>query len=79
MDESPLRSALKGLSWRVVATVTTILIALLITGDTVKAFQIGGIEFVAKFAVYYAHERAWLRVPFGKSRPSLAEPDSGVV
>ena len=67
MDESPLRSALKGFTWRLVATMTTVLIVLLITNDTVKAFQIGGIEFVAKFFVYYAHERVWLRLPYGKS------------
>ena len=64
--ESPLRSAMKGLTWRILATLTTILIVYCITGEPAKALQIGAIEFVAKFVVYYCHERAWLRVSFGQ-------------
>ncbi|HJN88871.1 MAG TPA: DUF2061 domain-containing protein [Verrucomicrobiota bacterium] len=74
--ESPLRSAMKGLTWRMVATFTTILIVYYITGEQAKALQIGAIEFVAKFVVYYCHERAWLRVSFGQSRvESGGNPD----
>ncbi|HJO08352.1 MAG TPA: DUF2061 domain-containing protein [Verrucomicrobiota bacterium] len=64
--ESPLRSAVKGLTWRILATLTTILIVYCITGEPAKALQIGAIEFVAKFVVYYCHERVWLRVSFGQ-------------
>ena len=64
--ESPLRSALKGFTWRLVATCTTIVIVYCITGEQAKALQIGGIEFVAKFVVYYLHERAWVRISFGQ-------------
>ena len=64
--ESPLRSALKGFTWRLVATCTTIVIVYCITGEQAKALQIGAIEFVAKFVVYYLHERAWVRVSFGQ-------------
>lgn len=63
--ESPLRSIMKGLTWRVLATITTILIALIITGEAETAMKIGSIEFVAKFLVYYFHERAWARVTLG--------------
>jgi uncharacterized membrane protein len=68
LTESPLRSAVKGFTWRLVATFTTILIVYLITGEQAKALQIGAIEFVTKFVVYYFHERAWLRVSFGQGR-----------
>ena len=57
--ESHLRSFLKALSWRVVATTTTAIIAWFITGDISTAIAIGSIEFVAKFFIYYGHERAW--------------------
>ena len=57
--ESHLRSLLKALSWRVVATTTTAIIAWFITGDVATAVAIGGIEFIAKFFIYYGHERAW--------------------
>ena len=65
VTESSMRSVLKGFTWRLVATFSTIVIAYLITGETKTALQIGGIEFVAKIAVYYLHERIWLRIPFG--------------
>ena len=66
--ESHLRSLLKALSWRVVATTTTAIIAWFITGDVATAIAIGGIEFVAKFFIYYGHERAWQLVPRGTIR-----------
>lgn len=66
--ESPLRSALKAFSWRIVATTTTALIALFITGDVGTALSIGAIEFVLKFFIYYFHERAWALVPHGTFR-----------
>jgi len=61
--DSHVRSLLKALSWRVVATLTTSLIAYFIVGDITTAVTIGSIEFVLKFFIYYAHERAWTLVP----------------
>mgnify|MGYP005657648185 FL=1 len=66
--ESRLRSLLKALSWRVVATTTTAIIAWFITGDVATAIAIGSIEFVAKFFIYYGHERAWQLVRRGTIR-----------
>ena len=66
--ESHLRSLLKAFSWRIVATTTTGIIAWFITGDIMTAITIGSIEFVAKFFIYYAHERAWQLVPRGSIR-----------
>ncbi len=73
--ESHLRSLLKGISWRCVATVDTIVVALLAIwwlraefsfdeaiGDAVK---IGFYEFFVKLAVYYVHERVWERLRTG--------------
>ena len=66
--ESRLRSVIKGVSWRVIATLTIIIIAYLKTGDVTLALQIGAIEFVVKFILYYIHERAWAQVPRGYFR-----------
>ena len=66
--ESHIRSLLKGLTWRVLATCTTMTIAWLTTGDVSLALKIGSIEFFAKFLIYYLHERAWLLVPSGAIR-----------
>ena len=82
--ESHLRSLLKAASWRVVATLTTGLIAWFITGELETAVMIGSIEFVLKFVIYYAHERAWQLVPrggirslFTKIRGTGSKPESG--
>jgi uncharacterized membrane protein len=68
MRESRLRSALKALSWRVLATTTIICIAWFTTGDVSMALEIGFIEFFIKFALYYLHERAWQLAPRGSIR-----------
>lgn len=68
MKDSHLRSLIKGLTWRILATSTTILVAYMITGKTDLALKIGAIEFFAKLLVYYFHERAWLLVPLGTIR-----------
>ena len=69
--ESRLRSILKAASWRVLATLTTIVIAYLITGKIDDALKIGAVEVVAKMAIYYFHERAWARLPLGTLRKLL--------
>ncbi len=63
-EESHLRSVIKGISWRFIATTDTILVVLLVTclfdecsiGDALK---IGAIEFILKLLIYYFHERIW--------------------
>lgn len=66
--ESHLRSLLKATSWRILATITTTVIAFFIIGEIETALTIGGIEFILKFLIYYAHERAWQRIPRGGIR-----------
>ncbi len=68
MKESHLRSVLKGVTWRILATLTTVTIAFFITGDVKSALTIGGIEFFGKLLLYYLHERAWQMVPSGSIR-----------
>ena len=56
---SHARSLAKALTWRVTATLTTAVIAYMVTGELGTAAVIGGIEFILKFFIYYGHERAW--------------------
>ena len=74
--ESRTRSILKALSWRVVATTTIITIAYFTTGDIDEALRIGAIEFFIKFALYYAHERAWQMAPRGTVRKLFSKKSS---
>eukprot|EP00934_Nitzschia_sp_Nitz4_P000762 Nitzschia sp. Nitz4//scaffold111_size72815//41780//42082//NITZ4_005791-RA/size72815-processed-gene-0.54-mRNA-1//1//CDS//3329533183//762//frame0 len=61
-EESHTRSLLKGFTWRVVATMSTVTIAWFVTGEVGQAFKIGLVEFFAKLAIYYVHERIWARI-----------------
>ena len=61
--DSRLRSLVKAASWRVIATLTTMLITWWVTANVNAAMLVGSVEFVAKFVIYYAHERVWLRLP----------------
>lgn len=64
--EKHIRSIIKTLSWRVTATVTTILLVWIITGQLAAAFTIGGIEVFLKILLYYLHERTWDKAKFGR-------------
>lgn len=64
-QDSLFRSVLKGLVWRVFSTALTVSIILVVFHDTVQieqALKIGGLEFVLKFLVYFAHERLWVQI-----------------
>ena len=64
------RSFAKALSWRVTGTIDTMVISLIITGSVKLAAAIGFTEVVTKSLLYYFHERAWLRIPYGRGTPS---------
>ena len=64
---SHLRSIFKGISWRIVATTDTILVVLFVTcllGECSleNAIKIGASEFLLKLAIFYFHERIWLKI-----------------
>lgn len=65
--EKRVRSVAKTISWRIVATSTTILLVFLFTGDFVISASVGLLEVVAKIAFYYVHERMWNMSNFGKA------------
>ena len=73
--ESRLRSAVKGISWRLLATTITGLTAFILSKDVWLAVKIAMIEFPAKFIIYYAHERAWAAVPMGSVRAWFGSGD----
>lgn len=56
---SHLTSLVKGISWRVVGTLDTIMIAYFITGKIHMAVSIGSVEIFTKIFLYYVHDRAW--------------------
>jgi uncharacterized membrane protein len=69
MVEKPYRSLVKAISWRATGTVDTIVVSLIVTGQLKLAVSIGAIELVTKICLYYAHERIWNRLSFGRVKP----------
>ena len=65
MEKSKKRHLTKTFTWRITATLTTMIIAWLVTGDPFTGLTIGGLEFFIKMPVYYFHERAWYKSNFG--------------
>jgi len=66
--ETNQRSIVKGISWRVVATATTVIIIYFFFGRLDLAIAAGLIESVLKVGLYWAHERAWFKVRWGKKK-----------
>jgi adenylylsulfate kinase len=66
--ETNIRSIAKGVSWRIVATTTTIIIVYVFFGRLDLAIAAGLIETVLKIALYWAHERIWQNVRWGKKK-----------
>ena len=64
--ETTRRSLVKSLSWCVWATMITMVVAFVITGETTFAIEIGLLDTVIKFVSYFGHERIWVRIPYGK-------------
>jgi uncharacterized membrane protein len=60
MTESHFRSIIKGVSWRVVGTIDTIILSFILTGHIKTALKIGFTEVITKVVLYYLHERVWI-------------------
>ena len=62
---SAWRSVAKTVTWRLLGTFLTVLVAYAVTQNLHLALLIGGIEVLAKFALYFGHERLWARIGLG--------------
>lgn len=58
-SDSQSKSLVKSISWRILGTLDTIIIAWILTGTLSVALSIGSIEIFTKFILYYGHERLW--------------------
>lgn len=65
MHETHRRSILKGITWRFVASVTTMAIVFFATGDLILVASVGAADVVVKILFYYLHERFWGSVRWG--------------
>ena len=61
------RTIIKTLTWRVTASLTTFLIAWILTGDLLIGISIGSVEAIAKILLYFFHERICNSISWAKS------------
>lgn len=59
------RSIAKTVSWRVLGSIDTFVIAFVVTGEAKFGATIAGAEVITKIVLYYLHERGWAHVKWG--------------
>ncbi len=67
------RHLAKAVTWRLVATTTTVIIVGFGTGDWRVGIAVGGIELPTKMLLYYLHERFWYKFVGLGVGPATAE------
>ena len=58
------RTIAKTITWRILASLTTFIIAWILTGDLLIGASIGSLEAIAKIFLYYFHERIWTNLSY---------------
>jgi uncharacterized membrane protein len=66
------RSVAKAVTWRLTGSIDTFILSLLITGSIKIAGSISLVEMVTKILLFYLHERAWVLIPWGKSKVTVS-------
>lgn len=72
------RSGAKAVTWRAIATTTTMTLVYLFTGEIDLSLEIGLLDVIAKLALYILHERAWNRVTYGRDMQAHSGLDSAL-
>jgi uncharacterized membrane protein len=62
--KSRIRHIAKTITWRLIASLTTFILAYVFTQNITKSLWLMGTEMVLKLLLYYYHERAWYK--YGK-------------
>ncbi len=66
MKEKHKRTIVKTISWRIVASIITVLLVFIFTGRWDISLGIGVVEVIAKLFFYYFHERIWNYISWGR-------------
>jgi uncharacterized membrane protein len=67
--ETHSRSIAKAISYRVVGSACTGLIAYILTGSRTIFFEAGALDIILKIGAYFLHERLWNHINFGREKP----------
>ena len=72
-SEAHTRTIVKAISWRIIATLTTMTIVYTFTREFVLTLGVGFFEVTCKILFYYLHERLWHLIQWGRERHPLSE------
>ena len=61
------RHIAKAVTWRILGTIDTMVLAWIISGDQMIGLKVGLAEVLTKMVLYYLHERIWFRVNLSKN------------
>lgn len=67
MNDSPVRSLTKAITWRITGTLDTFIISWIITGQPLLASGIALTEIITKVFLFWSHERIWNRIKWGRT------------
>jgi uncharacterized membrane protein len=70
--DSHTRTVAKAVSWRFIATFSTMTIVFLFTRKIMLSLGVGLVEVIAKITFYYLHERTWHKISWGKNKHPLS-------
>jgi uncharacterized membrane protein len=62
--KSRIRHIAKTITWRIIASLTTFILAYIFTQDITKSLWLMTTEMIIKLLLYYYHERVWFK--YGK-------------
>lgn len=62
MGDKTSKSAIKAVSWRIIASITTMTLVYIFTGELKLVAEIGILEIILKMLFYYLHERVWNKI-----------------
>lgn len=71
MKATRKRSILKTITFRVLATLSTLVLVYIFTGQIILSISIALVETVVKTILYYLHERIWSKTTWGHKRHPL--------
>jgi uncharacterized membrane protein len=78
MIESHKRSLVKSVSWRFFGLIFTTLMGWMITGSAKAGLTLGLADFIVKIGTFYAHERFWQKVKWGRVDADVADVGGGI-
>ena len=66
MKVTKSRSFAKAILWRLIASVNTFIILILMTGELTFSVFASGWTTIVNFIAYYYHERIWNKISWGR-------------